>query len=168
MTIAIDPKTLGPNGLPILTLKHKPPGASQEVSVLPKDPEPTPAAQPNSKVRKAIARAKAGREQLDWLRVTFPKAFNFNFSPLTLDTRKRVIAAAEEAGRDSRTVVEGVKQHCGHPRYVWNLSQPAAVRIDLEGNPAESVSDDHRAHAIECLKAVKVKITQRKKQHPSA
>ena len=164
MTIAIDQTLLGPNGRPILTLKSKPPGASQEVSVLPRDPEPTLAAQPNSKLRKAIARAKAGREQLDWLRVTFPKAFNFYFQPLALDTRKRVIAGAEEAGRDSRTIVEGVKQHCSQPRYLWNLSQPAVFRIDLEGNPAELVSGDHRAHAIECQKAVNVKITQRKKQ----
>jgi hypothetical protein len=57
MTIAIDPKTLGPKGRPILTIKHKPPGASQEVSVLPRDPELS-LSQPVSDYFRTVSKSK--------------------------------------------------------------------------------------------------------------
>jgi sRNA-binding protein len=151
MTIALDHSKLGPNGRPLLGIKSKTPEAA---------PEPTTAKPLNKKQRQAIAREKA----LDWLRSQFPGAFNFHYQPLATDTRQRVVAAAQEAGRDIKAVDGAIRLHTSHTRYLFQLSQPEAIRIDLSGNPVEPVSEDHRLFAAKQLSAARVRIAELKRQ----
>ena len=159
VTTTTDQQTLGPSGRPILRLKAE----SSEEPPMPCPNASTPAG-PSKKKLKAEARRIAAQQQLDWLRQKFPLAFNFNFSPLALNIREAIMAVAENENRSPRALCDGIRWHTSNIRYIFNLAQPEAVRIDLKGNAVESVSEDHRVHAAERLLPAKDQITKMMKR----
>lgn len=145
MTIALDHSRLGPSGRPVLTLKRKTepaPAPAPETSPAPVMKKPL-----NNRQRKALERHKRADEAMSWLRQKYPSAFNFEYRPLALDTRERLAGAAQEAGLSIRAITYALQRHTKRPRYLRALAHPEAVRIDLEGNPVEPVSEEHRQHA---------------------
>lgn len=157
MTIATDPKTLGPNGRPLLKLKLKAPEPQTETA-----PTQLATAILSKKKAKAIASAKAARLELDWLRQRFPKAFNFEFHPLGLNSRNELSQIALSEGRSLRAVMHAVRMHVCTKRYFYSCSRPGAMRVDLNGNPFEPVSEDHRQHALESFKSIMTEISKSK------
>jgi hypothetical protein len=180
MTIAIDHSKIGPSGRPILSLKRKTQPATVSAprpipaSVPPSVSAPGPTFKPpvakplNNRQRKALERHKAADEAMLWLRQKYPAAFNYDYRPLALNTRDSIADIMAQSGITFRALGDAIRRHTEHTRYLFQLSQPEAVRIDLNGNPVEPVSDVHREHAAERLATAKLEITKRKQQQRAA
>jgi len=99
-----------------------------------------------------------------WLRQKYPAAFNYEYPPLALNTREQTAGVAAEAGITQKAVSFAIKRHTSHTRYLFQLSQPAAFRVNLNGNPVEPVGEDHRQFAAEQLAAARVRIAELKRE----
>jgi sRNA-binding protein len=77
--------------------------------------------------------------------------------PLAIGTRQLLIERMGAAATTSRRnkVSRLLRAYCRSARYLRAMAAPGAMRHDLDGNPVEPVSDEHRANALEMLDANK-------------
>lgn len=95
------------------------------------------------------ARKAASRAARAWLLATWPQSVGA-FLPLAVGVHKDAIAAA--AGLHSpRAIRDAMRYHANSQRYREALSRPGAIRVNLDGEPVEPVSPEHRANASGAL-----------------
>lgn len=114
---------------------------------------------------------QSSRETLAALRDAFPKAFPADGDkpkPLAINTRDSLSAWAEgRPGLSQGLIKKALQRYCAALRYKIELLEPGAMRIDLQGNPVEPVSEEAREHArryIEEAKAAKKARAERQKE----
>ncbi|WP_153109014.1 ProQ/FINO family protein [Propionivibrio limicola] len=87
------------------------------------------------------------RALLKTLEETFPVIRDH--APLAIGIDKQLIAKLPEVNRKQLRVA--LSMHTNSLRYLKTLEK-ATHRLDLEGNPAEEITEEHRKHATEVLR----------------
>lgn len=80
--------------------------------------------------------------------------------PLTIGVDKQVIALYPEVSRKTLRVALGI--HTNSLRYLKTMEK-ATSRFDLDGNPTDAVTDEHRNHAGTVLRERAKKVAEQRK-----
>lgn len=102
--------------------------------------------------------AHAARILLKQFQEKFP-AFR-EYMPLAIGIDKQLMAQSPEISRKVLRIALGI--HTNSLRYLKGMEK-ATVRFDLEGNAADPVTDEHRAHASEILRERFKKVAEQRK-----
>lgn len=92
--------------------------------------------------------AQAARAMIKELQAQFT-VFK-NVQPLAIGIDKQIMARLPELSK--KTLRMALSFHTNSMPYLKAMSN-ATVRFDLDGNPGDAVPDEHRAHALETLRA---------------
>jgi ProP effector len=103
---------------------------------------------------------QAARELLKQLEQTF-QVFR-DASPLTVGVDKALIACLPDVDRKVLRIALGL--HTNSIRYLKAMEK-AQTRLDLAGNAAGEVSEEHRKHASELLRERFKKAAERRKEN---
>ncbi|WP_035626693.1 ProQ/FINO family protein [Herminiimonas sp. CN] len=88
------------------------------------------------------------------------------YMPLAIGIDKQLIALMPDTNRKILRIALGI--HTKSLRYM-KVMEKATVRCDLDGNAADAITDEHRAHASEVLRErFKKDAEQRKAQRQAA
>jgi ProP effector len=86
--------------------------------------------------------------------------------PLAIGIDKQLIARLPEIDRKALRIALGM--HTNSSRYLRRMAK-ATVRVDLDGNSADEITEAHRTHAADLLKErAKKEAEQRKAQREAA
>ena len=88
-----------------------------------------------------------------------------DYAPLAIGIDKQLIARRPELERKILRVALGM--HTNSLRYLKSMEK-ATHRLDLDGNPGEEVTDEHRKHASDTLRERFRKDAQRRKEQREA
>lgn len=86
-------------------------------------------------------------------------------APLAVGIDKAVIARMPEVNKKTLRIALGL--HTNSVRYLKSIEK-AQTRVDLDGNPAGDVSEEHRKHASELLRERFKKAAQKRKEQALA
>ncbi len=118
----------------------------------------TPSTTPNPAASAAASPGQSARALLKEFQEKFP-AFR-EYMPLTIGIDKQLFALYPELSRKSLRVALGI--HTNSLRYL-KMMEKAKNRFDLEGNAAEEVTEEHRAHASTVLRERAKKVAEQRK-----
>lgn len=102
--------------------------------------------------------AHTARVLLKQFQEKFP-AFR-EYMPLAIGIDKQLMAQFPELSRKVLRIALGI--HTNSLRYLKGMEK-ATVRFDLDGNAADAVTDEHRAHASEILRERFKKVAEQRK-----
>jgi len=73
--------------------------------------------------------------------------------PLAIGVKQHLLELAKSGtlGLSCEQLVKVMRLHCGSARYLKALANDGSYRHDLDGNPVEPVSDEHRRYACQQL-----------------
>ena len=128
-------------------------------------PASAPAPAPDPAVAPTIAShpVQAARALLKVLQQEFP-AFR-DCLPLAIGIDKQLIARKPELPRKILRIALG--QHTNSLRYL-KAAEKAATRFNLDGEPAEAITDEHRKHAADLVRERFKKEAEQRKAHRAA
>jgi sRNA-binding protein len=93
---------------------------------------------------------EAVRAEFEWLRSRWPEAFGA-MKPLSIGIGQSVCAIAAAEGRSLSAVRQALGIHTSRLTYLKAILATGAVRITLDGQPAQPVDDGSREHASDLL-----------------
>ena len=88
-----------------------------------------------------------------------------DYSPLAIGIDKQILARLPETERKTLRIALGMHTHS--QRYL-KMMEKATHRFDLDGNPGEEVTAEHRKHASEVLRERFKKEAERRKAQREA
>jgi len=91
----------------------------------------------------------------------FPRAFALDRPPLKIGVYHDLAERAPAI--TAKEVKEALRFHCGSPTYLYGLTV-GAIRLDLDGSPAGTVTADEAANAKAMIAGIKAK---RAKKRPA-
>ena len=107
--------------------------------------------------------AQTARVLLKQFQEKFP-AFR-EYMPLAIGIDKQLMAQFPELSRKVLRIALGI--HTNSLRYLKGMEK-ATARFDLDGNAADAVTDEHRAHASEILRERFEKVAEQRKAERQA
>ncbi|MEO8598556.1 MAG: ProQ/FinO family protein [bacterium] len=122
-------------------------------------PAPTPAAAPVVAPNPVHA-ARALLKELQEKFVAFRE-----YKPLVIGIDKQLIALMPETNRKVLRIALGM--HTRSLRYMKAMEK-ATTRFDLDGNAADAITEEHRAHASEVMRERFKKDAEQRKAHREA
>ena len=87
------------------------------------------------------------QELLKTLKEAFPVFLNNE--PLTIGIDKQILAKLPDTNRKALRMA--LAYHTKSTKYLQKVAK-ASTRFDLEGNPTDTITDEHKAHAEDLLK----------------
>jgi len=99
----------------------------------------------------------------------YPKAFlvDTGKKPLALNTFDKL---CEHIKTDSTLSKRSIKRflglYCADPQYIEALKAPNAMRIDLDGNEIEPVSNEHQQMAMDTPRSEQIKFSEKRNRCP--
>jgi sRNA-binding protein len=113
--------------------------------------QPSTNAKPAPLTSKQRERIRARVAASEWLRSTWPALFRWPPRPLAVGIGKLIVEAGQAAGFERAQIHAALRFHTRGRRYHEALAAEGAMRVHLDGTPAEPVSDEHREIAARAL-----------------
>ena len=135
---------------PLLKLRSpvsgdKPPARPPTPPPPPRPPPPPPAPSPAAAAPAAPARLSDPEEVLELLADRWPACFNLHVDgprrPLKIGINRDLVAAQVLELVSSRGLNLALTLYCHHDLYLCELQKPGIMRIDLDGNEVEPVTE---------------------------